>query len=58
MSLHRFAGTVAFATFFTLSSSAFAADTDAAGSGAADRQVTFAKDVAPILRERCQECHH
>jgi len=58
MSLHRFAGMVAFATFFTLSSSAFAADTNAAGSGAADRQVTFAKDVAPILQERCQECHH
>src|SRR5215472_13410328 len=26
---------------------AFAADT-----------VTFAKDVAPILQEKCQECHH
>src|SRR6266404_1390824 len=58
MSLHRFAGTVAFATFFVLSSSAFAADTNVTGSGAADRQVTFAKDVAPILQERCQECHH
>ena len=30
-----------------LSSVAFAADT-----------VTFAKDVAPILQEKCQECHH
>src|SRR5579864_5654627 len=58
MSLHRFAGMVAFATFFTLSSSAFAADTNAAGSGATDRQVTFATDVASILQERCQECHH
>jgi len=23
-----------------------------------NRPVTFAKDVAPILQERCQECHH
>src|SRR5256885_11054706 len=30
-----------------LSGVTFAADT-----------VTFAKDVAPILQERCQECHH
>src|SRR5437660_11740572 len=24
---------------------------------AADSQATFAKDVAPILQEKCQECH-
>src|SRR5438309_6372814 len=24
---------------------------------AADSQVTFAKDVAPILQEKCQDCH-
>ena len=24
---------------------------------AAPRQVTFAKDVAPILQDHCQECH-
>jgi len=31
--------------------SAFAADS-------ANQQPTFAKDIAPILQERCQECHH
>src|SRR5438552_10954127 len=25
---------------------------------AADRVVTFAKDVAPIFQAKCQECHH
>ena len=23
----------------------------------ADQQVTFTKDIAPILQARCQECH-
>ena len=27
-------------------------------SAPANKPVTFAKDVAPILQERCQECHH
>src|ERR1700746_4052212 len=27
-------------------------------AGFASGPVTFAKDVAPILQERCQECHH
>ena len=26
-------------------------------SAAADRQVTFSKDVAPILQAKCQQCH-
>src|SRR6266699_1838775 len=26
-------------------------------SAAADRQVTFSKDVAPILQAKCQSCH-
>ena len=46
MPVHRVAGVLAVGTFFILSGSAFAADP------------TFAKDVAPILQERCQECHH
>src|SRR5258708_557915 len=29
-----------------------------ASIGFAADPVTFAKDVAPILQERCQECHH
>ena len=38
---------------FALSSAlAMAADLDAS------RPVTFTQDVAPILQERCQECHH
>src|SRR6266478_2960406 len=28
-----------------------------AGAQAAQAQVTFTKDVAPILQERCQVCH-
>src|SRR5258708_36286639 len=34
-----------------------AADTEGTTSRQA-KPVTFAKDVAPILQERCQECHH
>jgi hypothetical protein len=30
----------------------------AEASSAGVRTVTFARDVAPILQERCQECHH
>src|SRR6266852_2363973 len=58
--MYRFTGMalLSFGAFLTLSGPAIAADTNVAGSGAADRQVTFAKDVAPILQERCQECHH
>ncbi len=40
-----------FGIFLAISVSAFAAD-----SGS-DRPVTFTKDVAPILQEKCQECH-
>lgn len=35
----------------------FSAGAFATDSGPA-KPVTFAKDVAPILQERCQECHH
>jgi mono/diheme cytochrome c family protein len=30
----------------------------AVGAARADEQVTFSKDVAPILQANCQECHH
>src|ERR1700733_15002384 len=40
-----------FGVFLAISVSAFAAD-----SGS-DRPVTFTKDVAPILQEKCQDCH-
>jgi hypothetical protein len=45
----RFVGMsmLASAACLILSSASFGADT-----------VTFAKDVAPILQEKCQECHH
>src|SRR5260370_16486516 len=51
-----FTGMLAFGTFLTLSNPAFAADVKDAGARA-DQPVTFAKDVAPILQERRQECH-
>src|SRR6202163_735073 len=41
----------AFGLLLVVSVSAFAADL---GS---DRPVTFTKDVAPIMQEKCQECH-
>ena len=40
-------GLIAVVVCLMSSSVCFAADT-----------VTFAKDVAPILQEKCQECHH
>jgi hypothetical protein len=53
------AATLAFGAFLTLSGSLFAADAaSTTGSASAGKMVTFAKDVAPILQERCQECHH
>src|SRR5213594_887450 len=41
------AGMVAAGVCLMFSSACFAAET-----------ITFAKDVAPILQEKCQECHH
>jgi mono/diheme cytochrome c family protein len=38
---------VSFAVLFTI-----------AGTGAAQDQVTFAKNVAPVLQQHCQVCHH
>ena len=53
------ATTFAFGAFLTLSSSLFAADAASTTAPApAAQTVTFAKDVAPILQARCQECHH
>ena len=36
---------------------ALVAAPDLAGANEADYQPTFAKDVAPILQQSCQECH-
>ena len=47
LSSRRFA--LALVMLFALSGALAAAD---------NRPVTFAKDIAPILQERCQECHH
>src|SRR5579864_5638689 len=53
--LHRGTSVLALSVFLTLGSLAAAADlTNAAPAG---KPVTFAKDVAPILQEKCQECH-
>ena len=44
--------------FLTLSGSAIAAEASTnGGSEPAAKQVTFAKDVAPLLQAKCQECH-
>src|SRR5438309_586414 len=54
--LHVSMGALALGAFLTLSSVAIAADTSSTTEAAA-KPVTFAKDVAPILQEKCQECH-
>jgi hypothetical protein len=48
-------GVLTIAAFSVLSGISIAADIS--GAEAASKPVTFAKDVAPILQERCQECH-
>jgi mono/diheme cytochrome c family protein len=48
----------AFAAFVTLPAALFGADAaTSAGPAETAKAVTFAKDVAPIFQERCQECH-
>src|SRR5580693_5206678 len=51
----RVLGVLTVGAFGMLSSLSIAADISS--KEAAARPVTFAKDVAPILQERCQECH-
>jgi hypothetical protein len=46
--------TFALSTLAVFAGSVMAADVSAQAS----RPVTFSKDIAPILQERCQECHH
>src|SRR3984957_12269523 len=41
-----------------ISTLGFGASLAQAGTSATSAPVTFAKDIAPILQERCQECHH
>ena len=38
-----------------LMAAATAGAADGAGAG---KEVTFAKDIAPIFQEKCQRCHH
>ena len=49
MGMRLSAGALAFGALFVTSGLAAAAE--------APRQVTFSKDVAPILQAKCQECH-
>ena len=51
----RVLGVLTIGAFGLLSGISIAADIS--GAEAAPKPVTFAKDVAPILQERCQECH-
>jgi len=47
-----------YATLLICSGILMAADVGSGSSAPAAKAVTFAKDVAPILQEKCQECHH
>ena len=48
----------AFAAFAVLPAALFGADAaTSAGPAEAAKAVTFAKDIAPIFQEKCQECH-
>src|SRR6476620_5765686 len=49
-------GTVLTISIALVAQSALAADAKPANAGARE-QVTFSKDVAPILQAKCQECH-
>jgi len=52
-------GTLGFGTLLTLAGPSIAADSSSkTASEPSAVTVTFARDVAPILQERCQECHH
>jgi hypothetical protein len=48
-------GVLVFGALVTFSGTSIAANTS--NKELANRPVTFARDVAPILQERCQECH-
>ena len=50
-------GALALGAFLTLSGSAIAAEASTNAGSEPAKPVTFAKDVAPILQARCQECH-
>src|SRR5712691_7060971 len=51
-------GVLALGALLTLSGPSIAPDSsNNTGAGPAGKPVTFAKDVAPILQEKCQDCH-
>jgi len=57
----RLAGVSALAlsALLAISSSSIAAEaTSGAAKSSSDKSVMFAKDVAPILQAKCEECHH
>src|SRR5215470_14526745 len=49
---------LAFSAFLMPAILGFAAESDKTAADSAGRLVTFAKDVAPIFQEKCQDCHH
>src|SRR5712692_3388279 len=51
------AGVLACSAFLALSVLSFAADSNKAAAKPASPQATFARDIAPILQEKCQDCH-
>src|SRR6202051_3427929 len=51
---NRFHSVLGIGTFLSFSGLAMAADSNRAP---APKPVTFAKDIAPIFQEKCQECH-
>jgi hypothetical protein len=54
VSLNRIA--LAAGAFLAIATTSFAAE--AIGPNGSQKPVTFAKDVAPIFQEKCEECHH
>lgn len=48
---------LAIAVFVLFSTLTFAAEPAGTVAGAANKPVTFAKDIAPIFQEKCQDCH-
>ena len=49
---------LALGALMALPALSIAADLVNSAAAQSARPVTFARDIAPILQEKCQECHH
>src|SRR6202166_3917999 len=50
-------GLIAFGFFLAAAGTCVAADASSQTDAQSSKPVTFAKDIAPIFQEKCQDCH-